>query len=257
MQSLPRLCALILFGLLASGADAQVLLHGRVVDFSSAEPVIGANIVLETSAGTVLSRRITDDTGSFSFIARGPGPFHLRVDRIGYQQARAGGFSLRGGTEPEITIRMTPAPIAIPGVEVRADARSASPSLAGFHQRRASSIGWFRTREDIERDRPNRVSSLIAMAPGVRIQRGIIYMARGVSCPAQIVIDGFHINRPAGAMPGRRGASTTEMFPIDELVRPEAIEGIEVYQGLSSVPPELRAGSPACGLVAIWTRRGG
>lgn len=257
MLSIRHLTAPLLLALLGTNAQAQVLVQGRVLDAVTRQPIAGATVVLEGPSGSGLARRTTGAGGEFSFIARGSGTFRLVASRLGYRTGEIGDLIRRGGSAPEYTIALDPEPVAIPGVEVRAaPQRKVSPTLAGFHRRRLSSIGWFIDREEIENQKASRVSNILARAPGVRIERGIVYMARAVHCPAQIVIDGFHINRPVAGPPGRRGSSTTEMFPIDELVRPDAIEGIEVYQGLSSVPPEFRAGHPACGLVAIWTRRG-
>ncbi len=257
MHCTRQLLTVAVLSLLATGAEAQVRLHGRVVDAVTSQPIAGAMVFLESSTGIGLAHRTTDEEGRFGFLARGSGPFQVRADRLGYSRTFERGIHLAAGSGSEISLRMVPEAIAIAPVAVTVIPRTTSPTLAGFNYRRQGTAGWFITREEIERDRPTRVSNILAQAPGVRIQRGIVYMSRASNCPAQILIDGFHINRPAPAMPGRRGQSTTEMFPIDELVTAGAVEGIEVYQGLSNAPPELRAGQPGCGIVAIWTRRGG
>jgi hypothetical protein len=251
------LLALLVLALLPSGAESQVRLHGLVLDASTSRPIAGAMVFLESSNGTGLAHRTTDEAGRFSFLARGAGPFQLRADRLGYSRTIVGGIYLTAGSGSEVSLHMVPEAIPLAPVEVSARPRSTSPTLAGFHHRRQGPTGWFITREEIERDNRSRVSNILAQAPGVRIVRGVVYMSRGSGCPAQILIDGFHINRPVPVIAGRRGQSTTEMFPIDELVIPGSVEGIEVYQGLSNAPPELRAGHPGCGVVAIWTRRGG
>ncbi|CAN5822347.1 hypothetical protein BH23GEM6_BH23GEM6_09020 [soil metagenome] len=257
MHHTRQLLTLAVLSLLTTGAEAQVRLHGHVVDAVTSQPIAGAMVFLESSSGSGIARRTTGADGRFTFLARGAGPFQLRADRLGYSRTFERGIYLAAGSGPEISLRMIPEAIALAPVEVTAIPRTTSPTLAGFNHRRQGTTGWFITREEIERDRRTRVSNILAQAPGVRIERGIVYMSRASSCPAQILIDGFHLNRPAPAIPGRRGQSTTEMFPIDELVSAGAVEGIEVYQGLSNAPPELRAGHPGCGIVAIWTRRGG
>lgn len=68
----------------------------------------------------------------------------------------------------------------------------------------------------------------------------------GGPCPVQIFLDGRLITRGA-----------VMEVPVDDLVTPEAVEGIEVYRGLSTVPPEFLTPNSRCGVVAIWTRRGG
>jgi hypothetical protein len=46
-----------------------------------------------------------------------------------------------------------------------------------------------------------------------------------------------------------------ETVMLDEMIAPGAIHGIEVYQGLSRLPPEFVTPEITCGVVAIWTRR--
>ena len=46
-------------------------------------------------------------------------------------------------------------------------------------------------------------------------------------------------------------------FRIDEVISPGSVEGIEVYRGLSTVPAEFLNPDAECGVIAIWTRRGG
>jgi hypothetical protein len=44
---------------------------------------------------------------------------------------------------------------------------------------------------------------------------------------------------------------------VDDLVAPGAIEGIELYRGTATIPAEFLTPQARCGVVAIWTRRGG
>ena len=61
----------------------------------------------------------------------------------------------------------------------------------------------------------------------------------GHDCPVQIFLDGIRA-------PG---------LDIDD-VPPGDVEGIEVYNGAGTLPPQFndRRGTPACGTIAIWTR---
>jgi hypothetical protein len=63
-------------------------------------------------------------------------------------------------------------------------------------------------------------------------------------CAAEIFVDGMHVTRWPGSV------------SVDDLATPGVIEGIEVYTGAGRVPAELRTAGVACGVIAIWTRRG-
>ncbi len=66
-------------------------------------------------------------------------------------------------------------------------------------------------------------------------------------CPAQVFLDGVLANRG-----GDRAGVV-----IDDLVSPLDVEVIEIFKGLSSIPPEFLTREARCGVIAIWTRRSG
>jgi hypothetical protein len=45
-----------------------------------------------------------------------------------------------------------------------------------------------------------------------------------------------------------------EGFVIDELVRPDNIEGVEIYRSAYEAPPRYSSRMNTCGIVLIWTR---
>jgi hypothetical protein len=257
MRPIPRLLATAGLLLGAATADAQVQLSGRVIEDSSGEPIVDATVVLQDSRGRRLAQQSTDETGFFSFVVSSAGSVRLQAERIGYRRATTPQLRFDGYTMFGVEVRLAVDAVLLAPLEVMVRSRTpVSPTLAGFERRRTTGTGSFLGREDIERRNPARVTDILLSMPGVQVQRRIVYMARSQNCPAQIYIDGFHINRQVGGGGGRRGSALTEMFPIDDMVGPGSVEGIEVYQGLSQVPAEfLTPEAAACGVVAIWTRR--
>ena len=70
-------------------------------------------------------------------------------------------------------------------------------------------------------------------------------MRRAGECPVQIFLDGMLATR------NNDGGGVL----VDDLVSPLDVEVIEVFRGLSSIPPEFLTPQARCGVVAIWTRR--
>jgi hypothetical protein len=68
---------------------------------------------------------------------------------------------------------------------------------------------------------------------------------RGVAglCQPAVWIDGLYV------------ALGTVGTTLDDLLAPQMIEGVEVYNTVAAAPIQYRAGS--CGVVLFWTRRGG
>ncbi|HKP76068.1 MAG TPA: Plug domain-containing protein, partial [Longimicrobiaceae bacterium] len=94
--------------------------------------------------------------------------------------------------------------------------------------------------------RATRTSDLLRRIPGLAFRQtrkgGFALRGRG-GCEPQVYLDGMDVSM--------FGTATT----VDDLVRPEDLEGVEVY-GSSSIPVEFIRNTPGdqCGAVMLWTR---
>ena len=114
-------------------------------------------------------------------------------------------------------------------------------------------MGYFIDAEQIERRQPFRTSDLLRMAPGVTINQGgglgdeTQIQIRGAAtlsgpCAPMLVVDGMRLEGSSG--------------DIDQITRPENIQGMAIYRGPSETPVEYQ-GFNSCGAIVIWTKRGG
>jgi hypothetical protein len=258
------LAALLLTGgaFTSAGGQEPVRLSGRVITAEDQSAIADARVELLNRREDVLAAMITDDGGSFQFVLPGHDGYAFRASRLGFRETTTPILWTDRYGDVEVEIRLDPEAILLAPLEVTAWARRVQPSpvLAGFRARLDIGLGHFFTREDIERLKPAMVTDLIGRVPGVRLQSsgsGInraIYIARAAfgarDCPAQIYVDGFLMNRQIAS--GDRLP-----FALDAAVTPASVEGIEVYHGLASVPAEFFTPHASCGVVAVWTRRGG
>lgn len=239
---------------MASAGHAQTAVFGYVIDASSERPIAEVLVVLKDAAGRELARQRTDRVGRYGFEELGTNRVRLEATRRGYHAAESHTIELDVGARQRVDFHLDVDPIDLPAVDVTADGGAGSGSgLAGFERRRANGGGWFLTRDEIELRAPARVTDLLRMAPGVELVPAAgggptVRMRRSNSCPALVYIDGLLVNRPAP------GGSPIAPVAIDELIGPESIAGIEVYQGLSRVPMEYLTTDAPCGVVGIWTR---
>jgi hypothetical protein len=235
--------------------------RGEVLDERSGAPVVGATVDLIDNVNRIRARGTTDETGAFLLTRIDPGAFRLRVRSVGYSELVTPRWWIESGEAITVVIRVDSEAILLAPLEVVGRSVSASPVLQGFYQRLQYNVGGvFFTREDIEERGPMRITDLLAEVPGARFMNApgsgdprrdlIVTFERslpgpgGGSCPVQVYIDGMLASR-GGAV------------PVDALASPHLLEGIEVYRGLSSVPAEFLSAEARCGVVALWTRRGG
>jgi TonB family protein len=225
--------------LLAQGSTPRGTVSGTVRD-STGAGITGAEI---TVAGTAL-RVYTNDQGAFRLTNVPEGSITLGVRRLGFLPATMS--MLIVPTEPAI-VSVVVAPLAqsLRAVVVRGDRRFADyGKLAGFYQRRSrSSGGHFITRDQIDQRNPHQLTDLFRNVPGARIYSSTFHNVvrfRGMRCAPLVWLDGF----PA----------TAAEFDLDTL-DPYIVEGVEVYPGVATVPPEFRwvRGGGSCGAIVIWT----
>ena len=249
----------------ATGLSAQepVQVRGTVVDEQTGEPVPAVDIVVRAANDRFIRSVVTDDEGRFRITVHYHPGIWLAASRIGYADNRTPVLWFDDHTYYEVEIRLDPSAVLLAPLEVVSKSRERrSPILSGFDRRVRNGHGYYITRREIEERNATYVSDLLALVPGVRLQssggagtRRVVRMARsaGRACPVQLFVDGMQVTRRQSAGIGGEFYGVY----VDDFVTPNSVEGIEIYRGLSTVPPEFLTPDADCGVIAIWTRRGG
>jgi TonB family protein len=225
-------------GAIAQSRGATIV---GVVRDEGGRPVAGAEVGVE-GAG----RRVrTDAAGAFRVASLAAGPATITARRIGFG-AWTRELRLDAGDERVVQIVLVAVPEALEGVTVTAPRQAYDSRLAGFNERVKTHIGHFVTRERIERANNMRLTDILRELPGIRVHTrggvGRTVRLRGADCPPLVFVDGF---------PATAGEFDLDMLDLG------GVEGIEVYGGISSVPPEfsgVREQSVHCGVIAVWSR---
>ncbi len=233
---------------------------GQVVDERSETGIPGAEVEFLDQFRRIRARTLTDDEGHFALHRLPPGSFRLRVRQLGYVETTTPPWWVQTGEVLSVIVRLQPDAILLAPLEVTGLSRPLHvPALEGFYRRLDSSVGGiYFTREEIEARNPARITDLLVDVPGVRLQQAsdmpgqlmVVSFARtllgrgGGDCPVQVFVDGILASRGQGSV------------SLDELASPNALEGMEIYRGLSSLPAEFVTPDARCGVVVLWTRRG-
>ncbi|HEV7587058.1 MAG TPA: TonB-dependent receptor plug domain-containing protein, partial [Longimicrobium sp.] len=215
-----------------AGPAAAEYVAVHVTDASSGTAVADAEVWV---GGT----RTRTDAGGRALLPLRQARETLMVRRIGYgDQLRE--LALGAAT---LEVALQPEPVAMSGVEATGRRPPMSPPLQRFYQRLDRGHGSFVTREQIDRRKPRRLTDLFREIPGVRVantSRGDRLVMTGATpamyrvgpgweagdCPVQYYLDGVSYQPDIAGVPND--------------VRPDEVEGIEVYRRLSEVPVEYR-----------------
>ncbi len=220
-------------------------LMGQVRDAITDDPVVAATV----SVPDRLRVSETDRRGRFVLSGVPVGLQELNVRHLGYAPLSYE-IEVSPGLTTEVEIGMVPDPVEMEPIVATAT-RSRRLEVKGFYERRHWSelvgTGAFYTAEDIDRRRPIEISHMIADESGLRLQCNArrtdcrlvnTRLSSGVTgaCSLTFYVDGL----------------PTRGIPLDDVVRPSEIAGIEIYKGLASGPAEFPPSR--CGLVAVWTK---
>ena len=210
------------------------VLHGQVVARATRDTVRGARIVVETGDTVV-----ADSSGRFE-LTIAPGRYLVEVAAPGYSPG-AWRITFRDGKTLEHTFELEPA-YQLPGVVVETTPGSVGRRFADFERRRHARMGYFITKEQIERAGS---ASLIDILVTVR---GVEQVCLSNNCVAKMV------RSPPGCYPQYflDGNESTPYFARN--TPPQDIQGIEIYRGSSETPGEFIGSNSACGVIAIWTK---
>jgi hypothetical protein len=234
--------------MLATPAHSQATTQGRTSAVAAAK-LIGT--VTDTS-GVPLSRAevwvvavstmrtISNDSGHFELPGIPAGPVTFGVRRLGYESATFTAV-LKPGKTHRAQFPLTPSAQALTEVKVQ---DTASAWLSIFDQRRAMHRGTFITRRDFERENLRIATDILRRVPGVQVvptRTGTaIQMTRGAG--ARRCVPQLYVHQ------------TPYSGNFDDFT-PDDIEALEVYVGISEIPPDLNTmGRPICAAIVIWTR---
>ena len=227
---------------LSGAARAQEgALRGVVAD-STGAPIVGADV------GILSLHKLThtDERGRFSFEKIPVGSLEVTVRRLGYSPQTLTA-TVSNTLEFSFNVTLFAQPALLDPLDVSAKRRYAA--IEGFHQRRIRGIGAYVTRDDIVARNANQPSDVLRMISGIQMVRtrsgfGVRFSSATSArrdCPPTVWIDGQRA-------PG---------IEIDDLPISD-IEGIELYRGASTTPPQFwYAAGPPCGTVVVWTRTPG
>lgn len=233
----------------AARQNAQVL--GRVVDRSTGEIVVGAEVVL---AGTGL-RTLTDQNGMFVFPDVPPGLEILRVQHLAYGEHERE-LVVEAGTTYRVDGRLAPEAVELEGLEVTVASRSWFRQMDELRLRMRSALGGsYVMADDLERRGYPPLAETLREVPGVNVRRnGFQWQITIPRCASTansqepvIYMDGMKVYSPGSG----------QTMDILQMVSTMDVEAVEVYKGAASLPAEFSGTDAACGAVIIWTKRGG
>jgi hypothetical protein len=217
-------------------------ISGTIRD-SAGTPIPGVEVVLLQTKGAIHS----DSVGVFHFANIPAGKRQLHFRRLGFAP-KSLDAEISEGRTLALTVVLEATATEIEGMTVE-EATRRRQILADFYDRSSRGFGHFVTREQIEKRNPMNLSDMMRMIPGARLvpmrsggQAALRFnraQMGGRDCPPQYWVDGvkaFGLN-------------------IDDII-PQDVEGIEIYEGASTVPPQFntKEGTTICGVVLIWTR---
>jgi len=260
------LAALLLTGWLAPARLIAQTVRGAVVDAESRQRLADTVVRLLAPDSQTVATSVSDESGRFELAAPRPGPYRVRVERIGYTTAVLGPLQLDADRVTEVTLRLAANAVPLDALTVTAVATGEVAALArvGYYERKRLGLGRFIERDEIERRRPQRTSDLFLSMSGVRlVRRGSlmdVLMRSGAAssmmtkvsdenCTPPIFLDGQLVSWSDGMA----APTGSQRFNLDSLPWRD-IEAIEVYAGPAQVPAQYSGAQSACGVVLFWTR---
>jgi TonB-dependent Receptor Plug Domain/Carboxypeptidase regulatory-like domain len=249
---------------------SQVTIRGVLVDDSSGVPVRGAAVMLvdPVTDGPVV-RSVSDSLGQFSLVTN-PGTYQIAAVKEGFNTTLSAPVPLGDGEG--LTIRI---PIASKGdVQHRIGVlehtlgrtqRRTRPqgtaALPGFAARRSLGAGLSFTRKELSSSSSETLADFLRQVPGVRVPSTSVSSSRSNDGSDGVSIRGGTSDgcRVGWYLDGHRMdlRGTPDPF-IESLgsMRLDDLEAVEVFRGLSEMPPEFASPELRCGAVALWSRRG-
>lgn len=224
--------------------SASATLKLIVYDYQSGFRIKGASVSL--GQGEIEGQ--TDEDGYIELQHIAPGTY---VVSVSFERYSGEVFALNF-TEYEIIeieLGLERAPIEMEGIEIIEERAERSLERSGFYERRASGVGRYLTKEEMDERGKVLLSDALRGIPGVQVityegMKVAVSRRRGRICPLKVYINGVAL--------GGFAASSPSIVDLDSRAL-EEVAGIEVYVGPSEIPIQYGQYNQ-CGVILIWTR---
>jgi len=219
----------------ASASGDSAAITGQVVASETRAPIKGATVqVMGTPMATT-----TDSVGRFALTGVPPGLVMFEARAVGYATGNWR-LTLKPGQVIDHQFDLDLLAYELP--EVTVEAKKTGRRFADFERRRQSGMGYFITKEQIERANPSTLIDILVRA------RGVQQVCLANDCVAKMV------RSPQGCYPQYflDGRESTAYFARN--TPPHDVQGIEIYRGGSEIPGEFSGSNSGCGVIAIWTK---
>ncbi len=246
---------------------------GTATESETNTPVSDVWMTLMSVEGDSVKMTRSDSLGAFVLTAPEPGPYHVRARRVGYAPGFMGPFQLEAGQAVNVEFSLRQLAFALDPLNVTAEAVDQYLNDVGFYRRQKANRGHFMDRTAIEMrlGQARDVTDLLTHLPGVGIADNLvgssgapIDLRRGVNSfvgctgggPA-IYVDGFPIGNTQLGGFSEDDIPAPAWLSLSGVAQPEDVYGIEIYRTPSQVPVEYGGAQAMCGVLLIWTTRGG
>ncbi len=180
------------------------------------------------------------------------GPNQFEVNHLSYGEVINDLWFVNPEDAFAFDVTLVPVPVAVvPEIVVEVDRTlMVYGRMRQFYQRRASGLGFFFTRREIEERNPTQMTDVFNGLPGVQLQAfGLTRVAVTFTRAARF------LSNPCDS-PDLYvdGALVAGGFFLNDLLSPEQVEGIELYRGTSETPLQFQKPGSTCGAIVLWTR---
>ena len=231
------------------GDELMTGIMGILTARTDGSPLAGAAVRVDSGRRGVL----TDERGEFLIDDLAPGSHLVEFVQIGYA-TRRDTVRVQPNRITNVQASLSADPVGLDPLKVFVERREAALQDAGFYERRRRGFGSFMDREEIELSTPSEITDLFTGLAGVTVEpigmdrRVVLRSGRiGLSdgyCYPRVFLDGILAHDGGGEPAG-----------LDNLLRPDAVAGIEVYPSSAGLPARYSSMGAGCGIILIWTRR--
>jgi hypothetical protein len=251
---------------LQPGPEPTATLSGLVTEGEGGRGLAGATVALN---GRVVAT--TDSTGAFFAPSSAVvwGTNELTVEHRAFSDRRVSDRIWVSNSDEtlDLVVALDVVPVALPGLDV--PGRSSRLAAEGFYERRERyESATFMSREEIAERNTRRTEDLFRGALGgagmSRSSRSSAGVDPATGQPtAAATFGNAEDGRPCLPIFYLNGLRMGDVYTgagissgLDQLVHPDDIEGIEIYESVSRMPAEYAPVGSVCGVILIWTRLG-